>query len=167
MKKVKFNFIDICILLLVVVLVAGAVYYVNGTGRLATKSNTDNNVVFSVQLTQVDETFLSMVSEGDFVRFGNYEAGEENSGKIIGISSGQAVKHVTDNVNGGYKNSVIEDKYDMVITIQSSGVLSARDLKIGSTIIRTGEVFYGKSVNLELKKAYKIEGYVIDVDYNK
>ena len=166
MKKFKFNLFDICIILILVAVVFGAVKYVRGTGRVGSGTPGGSEVLFTVQITEVDEDFTTLISEGDFVRFGNYEAGEENSGEVVGVQTAQCTRHVKNTVDGGYSEAPVEGMYDMAVTVKGTGVLDRDVVKIGTTKIRTGEIFYGKSLGNKSGKPYKIEGYIIDVDYN-
>lgn len=165
MKKFKFNLFDILIVLVAVVLVFGAVKYVKGTGRVGSGNTGGSEVQFTVLITEVDEYFTTIISEGDFVRFGNYEAGEENSGEVVAVQPKQCTRHVRNTVDGGYVESPVEGMYDIAVTVRGTGILAGDVVKIGTTKIRTGEVFFGKSLGTESKKPYKIEGYIIDVNY--
>ena len=165
MKKFRFNLFDVLILLVIVALIFGASSYVKGTGRVGGGNSGGAEIQFTVLLTEKSEFFAGIPSEGDFVRFGNYEAGEENSGVVVSVQKTQSTRHVENLIDGGYKESPIEGMYDVAITVKGTGFMTGDVVKIGTTEIRTGETFFGKSLGIKSRKPYKIEGYVINVDY--
>lgn len=166
-KSIRFNFIDVLIIAVLVLAFAGVSVYMVNTGRVGSNKGNKGNTVFTVLLTEVDELYASAVTVGDFVRFGNYEADENNCGSIVNVKKENSMRHTANTLDGSYDNVPVDGRYDLVITVQGDGVLTNENLVIGTTKIRTGETFYGKVAGGKSGKGYKIDGYIIDAKFNE
>ena len=162
-KKIKFNFIDVCIVLVVVAAIALVLNMYN--------SKTDNTAVgdggvleYRVLVTKVDQAYVDAVTKGDLVIFGSSSS---DSANVTEIEVQPAVNHTKNLVDGGYENSIIEDRFDVYVTLQGSALKTEDSIKIGTTEIRTGEMFEGKGKSPQTGKAYLVKGYVIGLNMSE
>ena len=161
-KKIKFNFIDVCIILVVIaaIVVVGIMY----SSKTETVSiGSDGELYFTVLVTETDEAYTKAITVDDMVIFGTSSS---DSAVVTAIDIQPAVNHVKNLETGGYENAVIEDRYDVYVTLKGSAIKGENSFDIGTTDIRTGEIFEGKGKSSTTEKAYLVKGYVIDMSMN-
>ncbi len=156
-KKIRFNFIDVCIIAVVVAAVAALLYMYNSKTE-QTVTGGGGVLTYSVLVTEVDSAYVDAVTEGDLVIFGSSSS---DSATVKGAEVVPAINHTKNLVDGGYENSVIENRYDVTVTLCGNAVKTEDAIKIGTSEIRTGEMFEGKGKSPETGKAYLVKGYVI------
>ncbi len=160
-KKFKFNFIDVIIILVVVSMVFALIYLYRGKTN-KTALNTGTGVLtYSVEVEEAPLSYPDAMRVGDMVIFGNSSS---DSAIITNIEVRPSEHHVKDTVNGGYKTNSVEGACDVIVTMEGNAVKGVNDIKIGSSEIRTGELFEGKAKSKETGKAYFVEGYVLGMD---
>lgn len=161
-KKFKFNFIDVCIILVIVAAIA-AVGIMYGSKTEQVSVGSDGELYYTVLVTEVDKAYTEAITEGDLVIFGNSSSDGAN---VSSIDIQPAIKHTKNLETGGYENSVVEDRFDVYVTLKGSAVKGTDSINIGTTDIRTGEIFEGKGKSGTTGKAYLVKGYVIDMTMN-
>ena len=162
-KKIRFNFIDVCI---VVVLIA-AVVILFGMYNSKTEETTvghDGTLEYTVLVTDVDRSFVDAITNGDLVIFGSSSS---DSANVVKTEAVPAIKHTKNLIDGGYENSVIEGRFDVSVTLSGTAVKGEESINIGTTKIRTGEIFEGKGKSAETGKAYLVKGYVIGMNMSE
>ena len=160
MAKKRFNFIDILIVAVVVLaIVAVCVMYNSKTSKKNHGSSGD--LVFSVEVTEVDSNYMDSVSKGDRVIFGTSSSDEA---EVIDFEFKPARKLEKKTVDGPFVLSEAENLCDAIITLKGKATRTDDDIKIGSTAIKTGDEFEGKAKGAsDDSKAYLINGFVLDM----
>lgn len=144
-KKVRFNFIDALIVLLILAVIGAAVYLVLNDFRTP-KILGSGNLDFEVRISEVDETSLEMIQKGLTVK-------DSVTGEVIGTivnvqkTPSRYYSKTAIEKDGVYTLSVseYEDVYDVTVTINTTAAKDARGIhQIGNTRILVGSKVYFK-----------------------
>ena len=141
--KVKFNGMDLLIVLaLVVVLVAGVLLLGGGSGGGAAAENKTVQVV--VELTDKDESFIGIPQVGDIAMIGVKERMET---VVTNVEVLPATKRAENIVDGWSGSSELPGRYDVRITMEGKGVETNETVSINGVAARVGEEAFVKSKN--------------------
>ncbi len=144
-KKVRFNFIDAIIIIVILAVIGAAVLLITGDMKQS-RSTSDGKIEFEVRITQVDEKNLSLIKVGDTVK-------DSSTGKVIGtIVNVETKKSVYYGNTAISENGVLTlpqteyaDQYDVYILISAEANKDSRGIySIGSTRIVIGSPVYFK-----------------------
>lgn len=155
-KKIKFNGMDLFIVLVIVAIVIAAIYFLAGTsggnGGLAT-----SNVVVktTVELKAKDENYANAIKVGDKVMIGEKEKITTTVEKVE-VKPAETLGY--DIVNGRVLNSEVPNEYDVQVTVIANGAETDNSIEIDSIPVRVGQnaVMFGKG--------WSSSGYIINVD---
>ncbi len=145
--KAKFNVMDgIIVLVLLVVLVAGAVLLGNrnssaGSNGVAAETKT---VQLVIELTDMDENFIKLPQVGDTAMIGVKEKMEVT---VVKVETPPAQKRAENIVDGWAGISELPGRYDVRITFQAEGVETNDAVTINGVAARVGEEAFVKSKN--------------------
>lgn len=136
-KKVRFGFADVLIILLVIALVGGGVWYFFSGTLLG--SGEDVTVTYEVRLTGIRNELTSHINIGDKVFDPVY-------GKYIGVidkyEHPQHTEQVLDKETGELKEVVKAGYYDLYITVRADVKLRDNAYYAQDSEIRVGESVY-------------------------
>ena len=124
-------------MLLVVVVILGAYYYLSNEKIIHTG---DNNATYSYQLrfSRVEKNIVDEINVNDVI-FDSAKLIE--IGKITSVETKQHADIYPDTINGGYTKQTAENLYDVVITVESANA----SFKDGTVYVNNYELFIGKS----------------------
>lgn len=136
MKKHKFNWVDLLVVLLVVLLIAGAVYKFRGNNVTSGTVPMDP-VTYTVQISNTRKGLADAIQPGDTI----YDGDSGNAvGTVASVNVQDARKLMTKD-DGTVVWALLEDRYDVTITIEAQAVISGNtcmvnriyQLNVGST----------------------------------
>ncbi len=146
--KMRFNIIDAIIILIILAIIAAAIYLIVTDMQSKKDSRHVGNVDFTVRISSVDEAALSLFEQGIAVK--DSVTGEV-LGEIVSFNSEKsrhfgkiAIPNATED---GYTIPVseYEDKYDVYVTIIATAGKDARGIRyVGNTKILVGSTVYFK-----------------------
>ena len=155
-KKIKFNGMDLFIVLVIVAIVIVAIYFFVGKSGGSGSAETSNVVVrTTVELKAKDESYAEAIKVGDKVMIGEkekitttVEKVEVNPAKTLGY----------DIIDGRALNSEVQNEYDVLVTVAANGTETDKSIEIDGIPIRVGynAVMFGKG--------WSSSGYIIGVD---
>lgn len=141
MTKVKFNLIDVLIVVAVVLIALVAVWFLGGESNTGTTSETQNaTATFKIQLTKAEKSlydkFLAGLENDESVWIGIKERFE---GKLTGIELSPASKVGTDLSSG--KAVLLKDPvlYDITLEVTADVLETRNEISSSNTPIRVGE----------------------------
>ncbi len=146
-KKTRFNFVDAVILLIVLAVIATAVYLIVNELKPTQKPRQTGTMDFTVRIASVDEAALSLFTNGIFVKD---SVTGETIGEIVAVRSEKTKYYGTVAVsdgNGGYvvPSSEYSEKYDVYVTVLCSAETVSRGIQqVGSTKLLIGATVYFK-----------------------
>lgn len=156
--KIKFNWIDALIILLVICIAAVGVYFVafrsdsEGTAGMADK-NVKAELIFEV--AQTGDFFIDLPKAGDSVLLG--EKGKMPATVTdVRVEGAKAVGY--DKLNGAAYWADVPDSYDVFITMEADAVDTEKDITIDGTPIKVGQRVAAASKN------WAAYGYMLGVD---
>lgn len=158
MKKLKFNVIDLLIIILIVAVIFAGVYILGS--KTGTQTNTKAaEVVLVIEEKDIDsarmEYYMDRVKEGDSVTVGIKEKVQGTLGEIEITPA----KTIYENPKTGEKTWVDKlDKYDIKVPIRLTITETEKDFLIG-----TAKVKVGKQQNF-VGKGYSGYGTVISIE---
>jgi hypothetical protein len=124
----KINFIDFCVIIIVLVIAAGA-YYKFGVLNKTGGTTELQPVTYTVEIKRVREYALQNVREGDEL----YDKTSGNSiGKIVKVESEQATEPVLCN-DGIYRTGTVQNRINLIITVIGEGTVTERGCFINKT----------------------------------
>ena len=155
-RKIRFNFIDVLIILLIAVIIFGALYvfvFRNRNTNL-TEETSYTSIRYVVQVTNVDERFEDMINVGDHAE----EAITRRTvGTVIGVQSEPYKKITFDYENAIETVSEVEGKLTMNVTIEANATETDSAFNVNGCAIRVGELY-----SIALPDMY-ISGYCIEL----
>lgn len=154
-KKIKFNGMDLFIILMVVIIAAAGVYILFGRNGSAVSSSQNVTVETVIELTAMTEDFTELIKEGDVVLVGEKEKMRTNVKKIE-IEPAKTTGY--DILNGKVLRSVLPDEYDVKITLVGEGAETDSTVEMNGAAIRVGQKEALTSKN------WAGYGYVIGLD---
>ena len=116
-KKVRLNVVDAIIIVLVLALIAAAVYVLFGNKLLAGSSEKEKKKIsFVLQVSELRDIYLTNLSKDEDA----YEADSgKYLGKIVSVSSEVATRMGTDRGSGAQVISEIEGTSNLFVTIEN------------------------------------------------
>lgn len=127
-QKSRFNFIDVIIILLVAAVVAAAIYVI--TRGTSAPSGTKSNVTYTLVIKGVNESHLSLISEGDVI---NNSSTGNAIGKVTEVTSKHSV-YIGDKIvidGSGHETvsvSEYDNLYDVYVTLQTEASVDDRGI---------------------------------------
>lgn len=149
----KFNAIDICVIIIVIVLAFGAFYKfrVNDKTKI---SGAMLPITYTVEVKRIRDYVYNNVKEGDLL----YDKTSGNCiGKIVKINGTPAMESLS-TIDGSYKNVEVQNRIDVVFTIEGEGVKSDKEYLINKTY----ELVRGSSKKF-MTKYFECDGKVGDI----
>ncbi len=157
--KIKFNGMDVFILVVLVLVVAAGAYILFGTGAEVVNTSAENvEVNATVELTSQNKDFADNVAVGDVVYVGEKEKAEAVVSKVEAVPA-KATGY--DILEGRVIRAEIPEMYDVKISFSGSGTESDSTIALDGSAIRVGQ-----SVVLGSKN-WAGKGYVIDLGTEK
>lgn len=159
-KKIKFNGIDLFIVIVIVVVIAAGIYVLGGReNSVASTENGELQLAFSVELTAQDKEYTELIKVGDKVLVGEKDKEEAVVTKVEVLP---AKTTGYDILNGNVMRSELPNKYDINVYMIGAGVETDSALKLGGTT----ELRVGQPAVLS-SKLWTGYGYVIALDVVK
>lgn len=150
----KWNVLDCCILLLVVVLLAGAYYKFRGQNK-TNISLTTEPITYTVEVKRIREYVYQNVKEGDLLY-------DKVSGNCIGKIQKVEGRPATEPLacwDGQVRTAQVQNRIDVVFTVSADGFVDGD----GSTFAtRTYELVRGSTKRF-MTKYFECEGKVKDI----
>jgi hypothetical protein len=145
-KKIRFNFIDALIILLILAVIAAASYLIYTAMHKPRAAITNGTIEFEVRISNVDASALPLIKEGDTVK--DSVTGEV-LGKILSVSAEKAkyVGNVAVEEDGNLTLAVTDydDLYDVYVKISADALADDRGIcTVGTTRILIGSPVYFK-----------------------
>lgn len=155
-KKVRFNGMDLFIVIALVIVIAAGIYVLFGRSGGAAVSNAKGaEVTVTAELTAQDKEFCEFVKVGDIVMIGEKTKLET---VVTAVEVVPAKETGYDIMTGRILRSEVPERYDVRVTLVGKGTETDSAVEINGTAIRVGEktVFGSKS--------WAGEGYVIGLE---
>ncbi len=152
--KAKFNLMDgLIVLVLLAVLALGGIF-LGGKGQ---QNNRSQNATVSVmvEFTDKDKAFSELPQVGDVVMVGEKEKMKTTVTKVEALPAKTLGYDV---VNGAAVEADVPGRYDVLVTLEGSGVETAEVVKIDGNAVRVGQKAVAKSKN------WAGNGYILAVD---
>lgn len=142
-KAYKFNWIDVLVCLLLVVLAAGAVYKFTAADKTGSAAATDT-ITYVVQIPAGKDTTLESLEIGDVV----YDSDSGNAiGTVTKVETEPALQ-IIPYPDGTAQWAPIEDRFDTYITVEAAGTVTA----VGERFInRTYQIQVGADRNMNTR----------------
>ena len=162
-KKRKFNFIDFLIVLLVVALIAVAIYATSPWSHIQRLWGADEVVIdYIVEIRGVDEQFISLIEGGD-AAINSVTKG--NMGVVTDVERDTKTTslHYTVDENGGVHGVLHEypDKYDITVHIEATAEYKT---DVGYTVDGC-RVAVGEELFFRFPR-FSCSGYCVAIDTN-
>lgn len=154
-KKVKFNGIDVLIIVLIIAVACAGFYILYGRNQAGVVSAQDTKVTVVVELTGREQNLADEIKVGDTVMIGEKDkmpAVVENVEIVPAKMTGY------DTINGAVKNSLIPGQVDIRITMSGDGSETEKSVEISGVSIRVGEE------TVVASKGWAGKGYVIGLE---
>lgn len=136
-KKVRFNGMDLFIIIAVILVAAAGIYLMHGRGSgKASASEKNVNVTYTVELAGKGENLTKLIKEGDPVMVG--EKDKANM-KVTAVEVSQAKTDGYDIETGRVLRSPIPDEYDIKVTMTAVGTESDAAIKVDGVALRVGQ----------------------------
>ena len=151
MKKGRFTFVDIFIVLMVVV-VAAVGYLILKPGS-AQKADT-KTVKFTVLATEQDEGVSKLIGEGDDVII---SFAEDVHANVVNAYEEERKDYYFNAFSGKYIKGKVDNKSDVYVELTADAVVSDTEISVDGLAVRVGDWMPVRG------KGYVVTGYVIDV----
>ncbi|MBE6625710.1 MAG: DUF4330 family protein [Ruminococcaceae bacterium] len=153
-RKIRFNIIDLIIILIIVAAAFVLVkVFTGGNNDIVTETNY-KKIQYVIEIQNVEDRFDGSVKKGDAVQ----DAIERKSiGTVVGVQSSQFERITFDYDSGMETVSVVEGRIVLNITIEATAVVTDRAFTVDGCEIRVGEQY-----SVILPEFYGI-GYCIKV----
>lgn len=149
----KINVIDFCVIILVIVLAAGAYYKFRGLTKTSTNAEMES-IPYTIEVKKVRDYIYDNVKEGDLIF-------DKISGNCIGKITGIEGKPAKDDIlciDGTYRLGDIENRVDVIFTIEGEGTVS----EDGYFVNKTYELV-SDSDRKFMTKYFECEGKIKDI----
>ncbi len=149
----KINIIDLCVILLIIALIGGAYYKFRGLEKTSTTAMMEP-IQYTVQVKKIREYIFQNVKEGDLLF-------DKTSGNCIGtITAVDAApaKEAVLCIDGTYKMGEVDNRVDVVFTVEGEGVVSDE----GCFINKTYELVSGSERKF-MTKYFECDGNIKDI----
>ena len=148
----KINFIDFCIVVIILALAAGAYYKFGVLDKTSTSAELQP-VTYTIEIKRVREYALQNVKEGDEI----FDKTSGNSiGKIVKVESVPATEPVLCN-DGIYRTGTVQNRINLIVTVMGEGMVTEE----GCFINRTYELVR-ESDRRFMTKYFEAEGKIED-----
>lgn len=132
----KISIIDICVVLIFVLLIAGL--YIKFSGSSAVDMTSGQNIECTLKVEKVRQYTVDALTQGGAVYD---ESSKEYIGEIINVTSAPA-EYSLEMADGSYDHVVLEDRYDAFVTVAFKGkagengyyTSSNRQMGVGGTV---------------------------------
>ncbi len=141
MKKHKFTWIDGLALAVVVLLIAGTCVKFLGKDTTAAQNETEK-FSYELEIRGLRQVSVDAIAVGDTV----YEnAGKAQVGSIVDIAVTPAVTTIARS-DGTVAEQEVEDRFDVVLTLEAEGIVDGNSHKIGvyDIMVNHGDTYYTK-----------------------
>lgn len=148
------NAIDLCIIVVIVVIIAGAVYkfkFMDKTSNTAAMQN----VTYTVKIEKIRNYVFDNVEVGDEL----FDKTSGNDiGKIVKVDSEQATENIQLN-NGTYIKGNVENRINVILTVEAPAVKN----NSGTFVNRTYELLVGSQKKF-MTKYFECDGYINSIE---
>lgn len=145
----RVSLVDLLIVLLIV-LIAGGVYFVFFGGADKQVVHT-TKVIYDFEITNVNKDFVDAINPGDPIR--DSVRGNE-LGTVVSKESKSATMLNEDLINGRYVIADVPGAYDVVITIEANANITPANVIVGGAEVKVGKKIFIKG------KGYASQGFV-------
>ncbi len=152
--KVKFNWMDALILLVLIAAVAAGGYFLSHRSRQSSMIE-DKTVDIMVELTSKEEDFARRPQVGDVVVIGEKEKMETVVTKVE-VNPAKTISY--DTLNGKITEGEVPNRFDILLTLRGSGTESGQTVEINGNAVRVG---MGATVKNKNWAGY---GFILAVD---
>ncbi len=155
-KKIKFNGMDLFIIIVAVAVVAAGAYFLCARGG-STAVVTQENVLVrtTVELDMQNKEFAELVKVGEKAVIGEKE-------KMMTVVESVEIVPATDKgydiIEGRVLRAEVPDKYDVKITLVGDGTENDRDIMINGNSLKVGQKVVVSS------RDFAGEGYIIGLE---
>ena len=161
-KKAQFNLIDALIVIIILGLIATAIYLIfGGFKKFEAPGNVD--FTFEVRISGVKEHMLPYISEGLAVKD---SVTGDSLGQITAVRSEKSRYYggVHKNEHGDYVLNMSEypDEYDVYVTVSSSAGLDDRGIYTVGSI----HMLIGETVHFQVK-SFSAVSYIVNTDFSE
>ncbi len=153
-KKIKFNFIDVIILVIVILALILGYKLVIGKSTKTVENNT-TPITFTIEGKEVAKEICDKIIVGS--KAFNSATGEY-LGVIKDVTYNNSTKIEYNPVKDVIEKYNLEDKYNVYVTVEADAVETEKDLIVNGETIKVGKQLYFKS------KGFAAESYIVDVD---
>ena len=136
-KKGRFGIADVLIILCVLVLIGGGIFYCFGDSLFGSAETVD--ITYEVRVTKVRRELTSHVNYGDKVWDNVYG---EYVGNVEKVRTEQYTEQLVDKSTGELKNAVVGGYYNMYITVNAKAEYKDGVYYIADSTLRVGEGVY-------------------------
>ncbi|MBE6542306.1 MAG: DUF4330 family protein [Ruminococcaceae bacterium] len=159
-RKIRFNWIDVAIILILIAVAAVVMSYFVFNGREETDvvQTPTTKIQYVVELNNIDENFADILSVGQEVEDA---VTRQKVGKIVGVQSVPYRKISFDFENEEETVTEVENRIMIRITIEADAVESDRDFTVSGCVIKVGKLY-----SLMTPEMYCV-GYCIALDSGK
>ena len=156
-KKVKFNGIDVFIILMVIAVIAAGLYFLKGRSSAAGAAGDSKNVNVTtvVELTGREKDFADKVKENDLVMLGEKDKAPMTVTKVE-VTPAKTTGY--DILSGHVYNSEIPTEYDVKVTLCAPGAESNKSIDVSGIALKVGQETVVSS------KAWAGYGYIISLE---
>ncbi len=159
MRKVKFNVVDVIIILAVVAVAVVGVFYMKGLFGGSSDSSAASReitVTYQVEFTGKEQRLTELPKVGDLVNVG---VKEKAAAKVIDVQVNPARKVTYDlSGDGAAQWTEIPNQYDILLTLESEATESKSSISSSGVVLRVGEEAVVRG------KGYSAEGYILNLN---
>ncbi len=157
-KKVRFNAVDVVIILLVLALIAAGLYLfvLRDRGTDAVTGSETSRIEYVVEIKKVEEQYAGAVTAGQSVEDAVWR---HMIGTVVGVEVTDYAESLFDNETNTEKTAYLDGYVNMKITIEADAVETDAHFTVNGTVICVGELysfrfpeFYGNGYCIMLTK---------------
>ncbi len=154
-KKIKFNGMDLFIIILVVLVALAGAYLLLGKDNAVVSDSKNVEVSVTVEFAAQNEEFAKTPQVGDVAMIGEKSKMRTT---VSEVKTPTAMATGYDTLNGQALYSEMPGDYDVQVTMVAEGLETSKDITVDGLAVRVGEkvVVSGKS--------WAGEGYVIGLE---
>ena len=154
-KKVRFNGIDVFIVVVAIAVIAGGIFFLCGRKSSSGGAASKNVIATAVlEVTKVDKSYADAIKVGDIVLLGEKD---KMTTKISKVDVKPATTIGYDTINGRVLNSEIPNNYDIDVYLTAEASESENEIQISGLPIRVGHK------TTAFGKGWSSEGYITDL----
>ena len=153
-KKKKMNVVDIFIIILALIIgILGYRFLHKKSGTIS--GGPTEKITYQVMATNTIPEVMDMIEEGSAVFDSNKNY---HIGTILKKESSPAKMNVSKQDTGEYVENELNDKIDVVITIEANATKSHKDILVGDYVVKVGNEANVKG------KGFALKGYVVSIE---